>query len=188
MERKTINNKFFVLAVLIFIAAALFGYYTSNKQLGEIEEIRTVIKALNLQGISPFWLFVFIFFNNAFKAFLVIILGFIFGLVPFYFLYVNGVLLGATIWFISKQAGVLVAVAGLLPHGIIEIPAFLITVGYGFWLGGIFFRRIKQPVPLRPAIRQALGVYVKLILPMLFVAALIEAYLTPILLNYALGK
>jgi len=35
-------------------------------------------------------------------------------------------------------------IKAVLPHGVLEIPALIISSAYGLWLGVVFARRISQ--------------------------------------------
>ncbi|HLC95668.1 MAG TPA: stage II sporulation protein M, partial [Patescibacteria group bacterium] len=66
-----------------------------------------------------------------------------------------------------------------LPHGVIELFAFFLATSYGLWLGNRFLQKIQHREPLRPHVKNALIVFLRVIVPLLFVAALIETFVTP---------
>jgi stage II sporulation protein M len=86
----------------------------------------------------PQWsFFVFIFFNNAIKCVLVIFMGAVFGIVPFIFLIVNGMVLGFVVHLQTDMGRSMyeVVVKGLLPHGVIELPVLIIACAFGLKFG-----------------------------------------------------
>lgn len=97
-------------------------------------------------------------------------------------------------YFLSQMmlSGVDLAVywAALLPHGIIEIPMVLLAVAAMFRLGAVVTRP-PQGLMVGQALSRALGDLVKLgvgvILPALFIAAIIEVSVTPRILQAILG-
>jgi stage II sporulation protein M len=101
------------------------------KGLGEV--------AQRLQNSEhPQWsFFVFIFFNNAIKCVLVIFMGAVFGIVPFIFLIVNGMVLGFVVHLQTDIGRSIyeVVVKGLLPHGVIELPVLIIACAFGLKFG-----------------------------------------------------
>lgn len=82
---------------------------------------------------------VFIFLNNAIKSILVMYLGALFGILPFFFLVVNGMLVGYLLKHVAELNGggyvMELILKGLLPHGILEIPAIIIACAYGMRFG-----------------------------------------------------
>jgi uncharacterized membrane protein SpoIIM required for sporulation/ABC-type transport system involved in multi-copper enzyme maturation permease subunit len=80
--------------------------------------------------------------------------------------------------------------AAILPHGIIEIPMIVIAVAAAVKLGSVVTRP-PQGMTVGQAWTQALGdtarIWMGVILPGLLLAAIIEAYITPALVQAALG-
>lgn len=117
------------------------------------------------------------------------------GLIPFLFLtlfvlFWNAVIIGALIgvWTASgMSAGALAA--GLLPHGIFEIPAMILSFALGFTLCRKISARICRRRNARPllAIRNTLMLFALVVLPLLAVAAALECWVTPELMARAMG-
>jgi uncharacterized membrane protein SpoIIM required for sporulation len=107
-----------------------------------------------------------------------------------YELIFNAVLIGAVASFVSVTKGPVYTIAGLVPHGIIEIPAFILEfAGLARWhvstTRALHARLSGQPVD-RPLLRE--GVMDTLILSLLSVAlfaiaAYIETFITPHLIG-----
>lgn len=139
-------------------------------------------------GLGPLGLFVFIVINNVVKAGVMMCLGVVFGLVPILFLVSNGIVLAVAAAIIAERAGALVAVAGLVPHGIIELPAVLLAAAAGLRLGAVALERVRRPgTDIKAELLKAWRFFVTLILPALFVAAVIETVLTPFILMTVRG-
>jgi uncharacterized membrane protein SpoIIM required for sporulation len=129
-----------------------------------------------LNNIGHFWnpirLWVWIPFVGAFE------LG--------YELLFNAILIGAVASFVGLTRGPLYTVAGLVPHGIIEIPAFILEfTGLARWhvsttralhakLSG---RQINQPL-LREGVKDTLTLSILSVL-LFAIAAYVEAFITP---------
>ena len=64
----------------------------------------------------------------------------------------------------------------LLPHGIFEIPALILSLGLGLKLGFFIFTKNKKKY-LKDNLINSLRVFVYIILPLLIIAAIIEASL-----------
>jgi stage II sporulation protein M len=70
-------------------------------------------------------------------------------------------------------------IEAVLPHGVLEIPALIISTAYGLWLGVMFARRVSQRdwEGAGGQIRHAVTMYFKVAFPLFVVAALIETFL-----------
>ncbi len=124
--------------------------------------------------------FLFILVNNATKAFAAMVLGIFFGIVPLLFVLLNGFLIGCVVSVFGRKMGIGIILA-LLPHGILEIPAILLSCAYGFELGILFYRKIRKSyADLNYAILGTMKKFLKIPLPLLIVAAFVETYITPL--------
>ena len=107
-----------------------------------------------------------------------------------YELLFNAVLIGAVVSFVSMTKGPIYTIAGLVPHGVIEIPAFILEfTGLARWhvstTRALYAKLSGQPID-RPLLR--LGVKDTITLSLLSVAlfavaAYIETFITPHLLG-----
>ena len=117
------------------------------------------------------------------------------GLIPFLFLPLlallsNAAVLGAvsgTMLGFGMEASWLIA--GILPHGIFELPALLLSFALGFTLCRKLTARIFRRKNARPlkAIGYTLLMTCLFILPLLAVAAAIESWVTPDVMRSAMG-
>ena len=168
---------YFLFVSIIFIGAIVIGY---NGVLSEvfsaplewIEELSEGITEFT--DIYPAWLifmvfFVVIFLNNAFTCFLDIILGPLLGIFPLFSVILNGGLIG---WFAQKEG--LIVFLAIVPHGIFEIPAFLLSAAIGLKLGREVLKG-KEERHLKDELRKGLRTYLILVLLLLLIAALIES-------------
>lgn len=67
----------------------------------------------------------------------------------------------------------------MLPHGVFEIPALIISVAYGLWVGVTFARRIRQRrlAGFGDQVIHAIRMFFKVALPLFILAAVIETFL-----------
>jgi stage II sporulation protein M len=107
-----------------------------------------------------------------------------------YELLLNAVIIGATASFVSLTKGALYSTAGLIPHGVIEIPAFILEfTALARWHAtatrAVYAKLSGQPVDrslFREGVRDT--VTLSLLSVMLFaIAAYIETFITPHLLG-----
>jgi stage II sporulation protein M len=71
--------------------------------------------------------------------------------------------------------------AAILPHGIMEIPMILISSGLGLRLGYLMYSSIMgKETDMRSELMQSLRIYMRIIMPLLFVSAVVETFVTPL--------
>jgi stage II sporulation protein M len=126
-----------------------------------------------------------IFLNNAVKTLLAIVLGAVLGIVPVIFLFANGIAL-AVAWSLSSQSrGPWLSLLSILPHGVIELPAVFLGTSIGLMIGAQALKRLtgKSETPIGTELLQGLRYFCSVLLPLLFVAALVEAFITTALIS-----
>ena len=170
---------------VFFILSILFGVHAAHSQPEETAKIFEQIMAeySGLEDLGPVTLFLLIFFNNIIITFIIMLLGIFFALAPIFFVWANGFVFGLSIPILSADLGIMAVILGLSPHGIIEIPAALLSAGYGIWLGKKGYRALRYKEPLLPSIKKAAESYLQYILPLFFLAACIEAFITRYMLD-----
>lgn len=126
-----------------------------------------------------------LFSNNVQAAFTTVLYGFIpFIKLPVIALGTNAILLGAfAAYYLHNGMSLLVYLTALIPHGIFEIPAIIYAIALGIYLcEQVTLRlRTKQNGLVRKAWIEISRVIVLRVVPMLLIASLIEAYLTPVI-------
>ena len=117
------------LFLLVFFIGALFPVFFEEKILELIKSLIDQTEEFNVIELIQF-----IIFNNTRTAFLGMILGIILGVFPLSILIINAYILG----FVANKTIIsegLFILWRLLPHGIFEIPAILISLALGLKLG-----------------------------------------------------
>jgi len=126
-----------------------------------------------------------IFTNNAVKTLLVIVLGFVFAIVPLVFILVNGVAIGVVLHLAMQSKGVGYAVLAIVPHGVFELPGVLCGAAIGVMLGSKAIKRLfrRSEFKVGVELRRALKIFATTIVPLLAIGAITEAYLTAAILG-----
>ncbi len=146
--------------------------------------IKEVLKQIveKTSGLNAFELIGFILLNNFLVSGLGILFGVIFCFVPFFVSVSNGYILGYVIRTLFVKMGL--AEGGtylwrVLPHGIFELPAVMISLGIGIRLGISFFGSLNKNSFKSFFInfKNALKVLFFVVLPLLVIAAIIEGSL-----------
>ena len=109
-----------------------------------------------------------------------ILLGLAVGIVPALFLMVNGVVLGVVFILSSHSRGIWLTLLGILPHGVIELAAVFLGTAIGLMLGDHVLKQIlkKSEAKIKTELARAMRFFAIVIVPMLLIAALIEAFVT----------
>jgi uncharacterized membrane protein SpoIIM required for sporulation len=100
--------------------------------------IREII--LGLEGKTTIELIILIFFNNLKASFFAMLVGTLFGIFPVITGLINGYVIGFSINLSIEQAGILI-LWRLIPHGLFEIPAIILSMGIGLYLGNRFLEK-----------------------------------------------
>ncbi|MFD3271734.1 stage II sporulation protein M [Paenibacillus dendritiformis] len=140
--------RWYLLASVLLFAV---GYVLGNRldvlqkfvtdQLAGLGQVKEQLMKAENQELS---FFIFIFYNNAIKAVIIMFAGFLFGLLPAFFLVVNGMVIGFLLRMMDLMGQNITEMVfkGLLPHGILEIPAILIAAAYGLKFGVLVMQKL----------------------------------------------
>jgi len=171
-------------AVPLFITGLIAGLISSPDWLDYFGSLQQISDTL--ANATPLSLFLFILFNNAVTLLFAFALSPVLCLAPILSLFVNGWVIGLVSVAVYHQESLLFVLAGILPHGIIEIPALLISqaaaIGFGSSLLLYVFQRSSRDRMI-PRIRQN-AIYFGIAMLMLPAAAVIEAFVTPLILSH----
>lgn len=169
----------FGLGILLGAALAFAGYnllelaleYLGENPLGDVEDEELTAR--------------FFIVNNSLPYFLSIAGAVSLGLYTAFVMVFNGVIVGNIGVAVTEAVGIDFLLVGILPHGVFELPALFIAAGVGFRLFHRFGQRVlgrRDAFLTKPYLyRTALLVVVGWL--MLALAAVIEAHVTPALLD-----
>ena len=166
----------------IVIGLMIMRQYPSLADYFE-DTLATFVK--NFAGMPHSPLAAAIFLNNTLKTLLAILLGALLGVIPAIFLLANGVALGVA-WTLSSNArGPWFSLLSLLPHGVLELPAVFLGTSIGLMIGLTAFKRLtgRGEATVAAELAQALRYFCTMIVPLLFAAALVEAFITAALVT-----
>jgi len=184
-----IKNLSFLLVIFFFFSIFL-GYGLAHGYPRQTET--TIYNGLKdmiepAKTYSPIQLFALIFFKNSIVAIISVLSGIIFGIIPILIIFTNGLILGIISYVILGQYNILILSAGILPHGIIEIPALILSAASGIRLWQSLYHRILYDKgELGNEFLSIIAFFTLIIMPMLAIAALIETFITPHILDSAI--
>ena len=147
--------------------------------LSALEELARFLKPFQLSTAA------FIFLKNTSALVFSFILSPLLCLVPITALIVNGGLISFVSVAILEQESVGLLLAGLLPHGIFELPALIIGEAAALSFGAMAIIALiskKRRGQLSPNLKQNIK-YMALAFALLLPAAIIETYITPLFLR-----
>lgn len=166
---------------LLFLLSAAIGYVVAIMHpevvMQSLEELEGLVDLL--KNLSPLEIMFLIFLNNSIKSLFVLVLGVFFGVVPLLFIAYNGYFLGIFSHKILMEQSLLYLAGGLLPHGIIEIPMVVISAAVGIRLGLKVIAAFKgESVSLKEEMLTGIKFFFYWIMPLLFIAAVVETFIT----------
>lgn len=190
---------FLAIVVVLFLLSAAVGYAIPLYAPGSAKTLLAGLqaKAAALSGQPPLVMMLGIFANNAGASLLAMLFGLAAGLFPLFFVLTNGLVIGIVLeTMIAKlgtSGGVAVFLLGILPHGVLELPAVLVSTAIGLKLGYVVLLSIvkSRGNAIKELINNvagelliALPIFLFWIVPTLFLAAIIETYVTGALLAH----
>jgi len=177
--------KWYILAsALLFAAGIAVGSGNPSLQnylQSQIEPLIGTVERLEAMENTQLWMFLFIFFNNFIKAVAIVFLGALLGVIPIYFLFANGMVLGFVIA-MASQSGANAAslvITGILPHGILELTAIMIAGAYGMKYGVLIIRELMSAMRGRASVNELRAFHgtLKRLMSFLFLAMLAAAFI-----------
>jgi stage II sporulation protein M len=163
------------MGIALGIVGVLYHPASTDRMVQSFGQFAGIFRSLP----KPF-LALAVFINNAVKTLLVLVLGAFAGVVPVIFLLVNGVAIGVVLMLSFQTRGILITLLAIVPHGAIELPAILLGTSAGLLLGGLAVKRFRGPLerPMAWEVGRALRFYLRVVVPLLLVAAFVEAFVT----------
>lgn len=191
-------RRYIVFALVIFICGFVSGFYASSRPPGVRDGVfDQVIEGFREMGerVESFGLWGrvgFVFKNNARVVLLSILAGVLFGIPPIIVTFLNGLFIGVVSGDIARQGVHILTflLVGVLPHGIFELPAFILAEALAIRLGFniLAYRRGSfQGKTLMKVARATILLTVLIVLPLLGLAALVEMTITRSLAKWVIG-
>lgn len=191
--RQKLTKMTLIVAGIFIVMTAVFGFYFYEHQtdaqdlmalyMPAVESITTEQGALSLLPLLR---------SNLFACALCVGLGLIPALfLPVWALLSNAMMIGALLGLVGVS-GIMsplkTVLFGLLPHGIFELPAFFLSMAMGIYLCRTLSLKLlgkAKEEKLLPMLNGIAKGFVLVVMPLLLVAAVIECYVTPYLMQFA---
>jgi len=202
--------KIFILVLIIFIVAAFLSHFLLVKHPDQAQKsffnlAKMLSKKIPVEA-TIFKKCLLIFYSNSRASLFAILFGFI----PFLFFPIlspllNGSSMGiiTSILYIKKLKVLPNLVLAVAPHGIFELPAIFYANSLGIFLSLQVTKKIlyqnhgqdllrgtieEKTEPLLPVLKRILKTWLSVIVPLLFMAAVTETFVTPILAEIFLKR
>jgi stage II sporulation protein M len=184
IRQKVLIRNLVLATSVFFISLALGVLIGQNIAEGLIGQLGGILEPLVPTGNISILLLLIIFINNAIKALGLVFLGILLGVPPVLFIGLNGFILGGFSSALESVNGWRYVIASFVPHGVIEIPVILLATALGLTLGLKSLKwLLRRESRVKLQLSDCLKVYLRLILPGLAVAAIIEVFVTPLLIG-----
>ncbi len=176
-----------VVVVSLFAVGIFWGLATPSGSPGAFSEEATALQGfVDAIGKLPVGvMFVFILLKNISAVLISFVMSPLLLVVPIVSLVMNGWLIGVVANTVVAERSVAYLLAGLLPHGVIELPALFIGEAAALTFGLAAMRAVfgkSRGEALTVALRTNLK-YVGIAAVLFVPAALIETFVTPLLLR-----
>ncbi len=198
------HSKVVLFSALVFLMSSILGYHWMNtdpewmrrfvpmismiieQMAGELESGPALLASGNIPEEAMPAISSMIMINNIQVSVFAFASGITFGLGTAYLLITNGALLGGVAYlYLSRTMDYQIYfMAGILPHGVIELTAIVFSAAAGFLLAGALIMpgNLRRMDALKYHSRSAVRIMYGVVI-MLIIAGLIEGFITPIKLD-----
>ncbi len=176
----------FAISLLIFIIGCVGGYLSSQADPAFGESLVTLFQEMITKEImsdeAPL-LAIQLFLNNLEACVLLFLGGATFGVVTLLVLSFNGIIIGGIVEVVGAKTGSLVMLAAIIPHGIFELPAVLVSSALGLMLGRAVMMDLTGQGDASEDARILGSLFLIYVVSFIAIAACIEAFITPAILQ-----
>ncbi len=179
-------SRYAMVTIFIFLASCAAGVMVSSGDPGAGEQLLGLFREAIVGEIldsAPSVLALKLFVNNLQACTFMFLGGASLGLLTAFIILANGVVIGAVAELVRQQQGLVFVAAALAPHGIFEIPSFLIAGGLGFLLGQELIAEWHGRGDAAAGALPLARLFLRVVVPLLAVAAIVEAFITPAVLS-----
>ena len=106
-----------------------------------------------------------------------------FGILTIFIMSLNGIVIGAVMEIVHTDHSALFVAAAILPHGIFEIPAFIISGALGILLAQSLIAEWYTGHDASADAARYARTFLIWVLPLVAIAACVEAFITPAVIH-----
>ena len=175
-----------IITFLLFFATLTVGWVgtTQNPAVGEnLMKLFDKEVAGQINVDNPFDMCIKLFINNLEACILLFLGGASFGILTIFIMSLNGIVIGAIMEIIHKDHSWAFIAAALIPHGIFEIPAFIIAGALGILLAQSLTSEWYGGADTAKEAQKLARIFLLYVLPLVVIAACVEAFITPVIIQ-----
>ena len=177
-EYLTAIRQHLLISTVLFFASLGMGYGYAFMYPERAQGLFEVLQRMISQRItdpSALSMAYAIFMNNLLASFIVMSGGLGLGVLSITGIMFNGIILGMVVYVVKSES--ILLLFSILPHGIIELPIFLISTAIGLKLGQEVLNKLRRKGEsrIKKELKEGLIFYLRWIVPLLLLAAIIEA-------------
>jgi stage II sporulation protein M len=185
MSNSPLTNALIV-TLLLFFTTIMVGWLGSalNPTVGpDLMKLFEKEVAGQMDGTNPYDMCLKLFANNLQACILLFLGGASFGILTIFIMSLNGIVIGAIMEIVHKDHTPLFVAAAIVPHGIFEIPAFIIAGALGILLAQSLIAEWYGSGDTAADARRFGRLFVLYVLPLVAIAACVEAFITPVVIH-----
>jgi len=175
-----------IIIVLLFFTTITVGWVGSaqNPSVGtDLMKLFEKEVAGQISVDNPIDTCLKLFFNNLEACILLFLGGASFGILTIFIMSLNGIVIGAIMEIVHQDHSALFVAAALVPHGVFEIPAFIIAGALGVLLAQSLMAEWYGSEDAGETARDLGRVFLRYVVPLIAVAACVEAFITPVVIH-----
>jgi stage II sporulation protein M len=175
-----------IVTFLLFFATITVGWIGTmqNPEIGEnLMKLFQKEVADQISGKEAPDIFAKLFLNNLEACILLFMGGASFGILTIFIMSLNGIVIGAIMEIVRKDHSAAFVAAAILPHGIFEIPAFIISGALGIVLAQSLIAEWYNGADAAGDAHKFGRIFLLYVLPLVAIAAFIEAFITPVIIH-----
>ncbi len=175
-----------IVTFLLFFASITVGWVGSAQNPAIGEELMSLFEkevAGQMDGTDPLDMSLKLFANNLQACILLFLGGATFGILTIFIMSLNGIVIGAIMELVHKDHTPLFVAAAIVPHGIFEIPAFIISGALGILLAQSLIAEWYGSGDSAVSAYAFARMFLTVVLPLVAVAACVEAFITPVVIH-----
>ena len=185
MSNSPLANALIVI-LLLFFATMCVGWIGSAQNPAVGEQLMKLFEkevAGQISVDNPLDMCMKLFFNNLGACLLLFLGGASFGILTIFIMSLNGIVIGAIMEIVHEaHSGIFVA-AAILPHGIFEIPAFIISGALGVLLAQSLIAEWYGEGDTGLNAMHFARRFILWVFPLVAIAACVEAFITPVVIH-----
>jgi stage II sporulation protein M len=175
-----------IITFLLFCTTISVGWLASahNPSMGEdLMKLFEKEVAGQMSTDHPVDLCLKLFANNLEACILLFLGGASFGIVTIFIMSLNGMVIGAVMEIVHQDHSAIFVAAAILPHGIFEIPAFIISGALGILLAQSLIAEWYTGHDTAADAAAYARLFILWVLPLVAIAACVEAFITPAVIH-----